>query len=102
MMVIDESAGDHDLCREPFCSRGGEQGRRVAPAKAAAPPEGLGGKGRRQNQGLLPAHRHGRTRSGVTLIELMCVMLILSILVAMNLSVISRVFSHVKKFLDGP
>ena len=43
--------------------------------------------------------KHARNIRGVTMIELMCVILIISILAAFYLPVISKAFVHVKHFL---
>ena len=38
---------------------------------------------------------------GMTLTELLCVILVISILAAMYLGAISRAYVHIKKFLSG-
>jgi prepilin-type N-terminal cleavage/methylation domain-containing protein len=40
-------------------------------------------------------------RRGMSLTELLCVILIISILAALYLGAISRAFVHIKKFLGG-
>ena len=42
-----------------------------------------------------------RRKAGVTLIELLCVILIISILAALYLGAISKAFIRVKEFLGG-
>ncbi len=41
------------------------------------------------------------TRAGVTLIELLCVILIISILAALYLGAIARAYLRIRKFLEG-
>jgi prepilin-type N-terminal cleavage/methylation domain-containing protein len=40
-------------------------------------------------------------KTGMTLIELLCVIAIIAILASLYLGVISKVFVHIKKFLSG-
>ena len=45
--------------------------------------------------------RKGHRIFGMTVMELLCVIAIISVLVAVYVSVIARAFLHVKKFLEG-
>ncbi len=42
-----------------------------------------------------------RAKAGVTLIELLCVILIISILAALYLGAISKAYLRIRKFLEG-
>jgi prepilin-type N-terminal cleavage/methylation domain-containing protein len=42
-----------------------------------------------------------RTKSGVSLMELLCVIAIIGILAALYLGAIARAFGHILKFLKG-
>ncbi len=42
-----------------------------------------------------------RAKSGMTLTELLCVILIISILAAMYLGAISKAYIRIRKFLEG-
>jgi prepilin-type N-terminal cleavage/methylation domain-containing protein len=48
-----------------------------------------------------PVKPQADPRKGVTLVELICVLAIISILCALYLPTIARAFSRVKKFLAG-
>jgi prepilin-type N-terminal cleavage/methylation domain-containing protein len=45
------------------------------------------------------AHSHPKT--GMSLMELLCVIAIISILVSLYLGAISKAFGHIRKFLSG-